>query len=169
MARAAAQQALSWAESDDMGVVVENMFQPSDFEVKRESWSWRVCMFMFTWYVCMRVWSMITPSNWGDVRLADFWGEKKRGGGVFGDIVVSIITFTRPHVPPNLALILARTHGAVARALGSLIKLVPRILLHSQTGPFTLTRERTKSRLLGSHAQKLSEICDRYIKYVDYS
>ena len=60
MARAAAQQALSWAESDDTGatkgglkiVVVENMFQPSDFEVKRESWSWRVCMFMFM-FVCV--------------------------------------------------------------------------------------------------------------------
>lgn len=41
VARAAAEQALSWAESDDTGatkgglkiVVVENMFQPSDFEV----------------------------------------------------------------------------------------------------------------------------------------
>ena len=35
---------------------------------------------------------MITLSNWGDVRLADFCGEKKRGDGVFGEIVVSIIT-----------------------------------------------------------------------------
>lgn len=43
MARAAAEQALSWAESDDTGatkgglkiVVVENMFHPSDFEVRR--------------------------------------------------------------------------------------------------------------------------------------
>lgn len=41
MARAAAEQALSWAENDDTGaakgglkiVVVENMFRPSDFEV----------------------------------------------------------------------------------------------------------------------------------------
>ena len=40
----------------------------------------------------MRVWSMITPSNWGDARLADFWGGKKRRDGVFGEIVVSIIT-----------------------------------------------------------------------------
>ena len=29
----------------------------------------------------------------------------------------------RPHVPPNLALILAWTYGAVARALGSLVKM----------------------------------------------
>lgn len=42
VARAAAEQALSWAESDDTGatkgglkiVVVENMFHPSDFEVR---------------------------------------------------------------------------------------------------------------------------------------
>ena len=41
VARAATEQALSWAENDDTGatkgglkiVVVENMFQPSDFEV----------------------------------------------------------------------------------------------------------------------------------------
>ena len=31
----------------------------------------------------------------------------------------------RPHVPPNLALILAWTYGAVARALGSLVKSNP--------------------------------------------
>ena len=43
----------------------------------------------------------------------------------------------RPHVPPNLALILAWTYGAVAHALGSLVKLVPRLLLHSQTVPLT--------------------------------
>lgn len=41
VARAATEQALSWAENDDTGatkgglkiIVVENMFQPSDFEV----------------------------------------------------------------------------------------------------------------------------------------
>lgn len=41
VARAAAEQALSWTESDDTGatkgglkiVVVENMFRPEDFEV----------------------------------------------------------------------------------------------------------------------------------------
>ena len=51
----------------------------------------------------------------------------------------------------NLALILAWTYGAVARALGSLVKLVPRLLLHSQTVPFTPTRERTKSRYATIH------------------
>ena len=45
-------------------------------------------------------------------------------------------------VPPNLALISACTYGAVGRALGSLVKLVPRLLLHLQTVPF-ITRQVT--------------------------
>ena len=66
-------------------------------------------------------------------------------------LTVAVSGHARPNVPPNLALILAWTYGTVARALGSLVNLVPRLLLHSQTVPFTPTRERTTSRLATIH------------------
>ena len=66
----------------------------------------------------------------------------------------------RPHVPPNLALILAWTYGAVARALGSLVKYNPTASItfadssfHHETGSsmYRPGKGQTKSRLATLH------------------
>ena len=66
----------------------------------------------------------------------------------------------RPHVPPNLALILAWTYGAVARALGSLVEINPTASntfadssFHHETGSsiYRPGKGQTKSRLATMH------------------
>ena len=66
----------------------------------------------------------------------------------------------RPHVPPNLALILAWTYGAVARALGLLVKSNPTASItfadssfHHETGSsiYRPGKGQTKSRLATMH------------------
>ena len=66
----------------------------------------------------------------------------------------------RPHVPPNLALILAWTYGAVARALGSLVKSNPTASItfadssfHHETGSsiYRPGKGQTKSRFVTMH------------------
>ena len=68
-----------------------------------------------------------------------------------------------PHLPPNLALILAWTYGAVARALGSLVKFVPRLLLHLQAVPFT-TRQLPVCTNQGK--DKRSHALPQYTNYI---